>query len=131
MYAFVYGSLKRGFGNHRLLEGSEFIGEARLSRCGAMYSLGGFPAVTLGNRVSPIHGEVYRIDEDTLESLDILEGHPRFYQRTTVTVLMEDDIADVEHIEAYVYLMDADSPYLRGEPIASGYWRDPRTQRVV
>ncbi|HEY9816912.1 MAG TPA: gamma-glutamylcyclotransferase family protein [Candidatus Obscuribacterales bacterium] len=128
--AFVYGSLKQGFGNHRLLKASTFLGEAKLSQCGAMYSLGGFPAVTLGKRVSPIHGELYEIDENTLDALDSLEGHPHFYQRTEVDVLQEDEDG-VYRVRAFVYLMEPNSGYLRGDPIKDGVWHDPRTRKAV
>jgi gamma-glutamylcyclotransferase (GGCT)/AIG2-like uncharacterized protein YtfP len=39
MFVFVYGTLKKGYGNHRLLENSKFIGNAKvrfekISSCG-------------------------------------------------------------------------------------------------
>lgn len=77
---FVYGSLKAGFGNHRLLSSSEFVSTGELDNA-ELYSLGGFPAVIVGN--DSVSGEIYEVDEATLKALDALEGHPRFYKRET------------------------------------------------
>lgn len=77
----VYGSLKRGFGNHRVMEaaGGKHIGAHTLSGFD-MYSLGGFPAIVRGE--GRVECEVYSVD--SLEPLDRLEGHPTFYKREVV-----------------------------------------------
>lgn len=83
---FVYGSLKAGHGNHALLEGATFLGRQSLSGRYAMLDIGYYPGVVEvadGPRRT-IYGEVYRIDKPTLESLDLLEGHPNYYRRTKV-----------------------------------------------
>ena len=110
----VYGSLKKGFGNHRRLETSKFVGMAMIP--GTLYSLGAFPAITLeGN--TDVHVELYEVDDPTLESLDRLEGHPSFYTRTEVTGFKGYDG------RAYIYAMKPDSYYLREENIVkSGNW---------
>ena len=85
---FVYGTLKRGHGNHRLLEGAEFIG--RDEAPGRMYA-GGVPVVKPVGR-SPgeagewVKGEVYAVPLTMLPRIDRLEGHPDGYTRTTVTL---------------------------------------------
>lgn len=79
---FVYGTLKKGQGNHRLLTGAEYIGKDSLKNH-VIYSLGGFPGMTVGD--GQVQGEVYEVDEVILGALDILEGHPRFYERREVT----------------------------------------------
>lgn len=78
---FTYGTLKRGFGNNRLLERSKFLEEATVT--GQMRSLGGFPAVTLKGD-NQVHGEIYEVDDETLKNCDRLEGIPTFYQREKV-----------------------------------------------
>ena len=71
----VYGSLRQGMGNHRLLEGQEFVGTTVTSEKFAMYSLGGFPKVALhGEKVSPIVVEIYNVNEQGLSRLNMLEG---------------------------------------------------------
>lgn len=68
----VYGSLRKGMGNHVLLEGSKFLGNDVVQ--GSMYSLGGFPGCHNHDPEDTIHIEVYEVDDDTLQSLDWLEG---------------------------------------------------------
>jgi len=75
---FVYGTLRRGLGNHGYLANSRLVGEATINGY-EMFDYGYFPAVVKGNGV--IHGEIYEISDKTLKQLDTLEGHPKFYLR--------------------------------------------------
>lgn len=94
MRVFVYGTLKRGKTNHRLLEKSKFIGEAYTVDCFNMYTVG-FPVLmktaTGGHSVL---GEVYEIDDNTLEHLDALESNGRMYEREQVPVVYADNVTD-------------------------------------
>lgn len=85
---FVYGTLKNGHGNHRLLarSGSKYLGRCFIEGRYKMLSLGGFPGIVSSGQVpmNRVVGEVYQVDEDTLQSLDWLEGHPKFYERRKV-----------------------------------------------
>lgn len=82
---FVYGSLKKGYHNHRLLSESEFLGEARTKPVFTMVSLGAFPGVVNEGHTS-IFGEVYEVNAHVLNALDALEGHPHFYERVRVVL---------------------------------------------
>lgn len=107
-----YGSLKRGFGNHRLLENSELVNE-EVFFTGKMASLGGFPCVTQHGNTN-IKGEMYSVDDETLARLDRLEGHPTFYERKRLHTTGG---------EAWVYLIDQPSYYEDGRRIVkSGNW---------
>ncbi len=75
---FVYGTLKRGEGNHPWLAGAPWRGEASLEGV-ALHDLGPFPMAVAGEGVC--HGEVYAVAAATLARLDALEGHPRLYER--------------------------------------------------
>jgi len=83
---FVYGSLKNGRGNHRLLAQSKFLGRCYIEGKFRLLSLGGYPGLVASSKVSDgrIVGEVYQVNEDTLQTLDWLEGHPRYYERQKV-----------------------------------------------
>ncbi|KAB2888115.1 MAG: gamma-glutamylcyclotransferase [Desulfobulbaceae bacterium] len=85
---FVYGTLKKGFSNHRLLAGSEYLGTAQTVEKYAMYSTG-TPIVLKDEAVSPIHGELYRVNEATLVALDSLEGHPDWYRREEISIFVD------------------------------------------
>jgi len=87
---FVYGTLKEGQSNHRLLNRSLFTG--RDAAPGILYTGPAFPmAIEIGSLtgdpvVPMINGELYEVDDNTLENLDRLEGHPDFYERKEVTL---------------------------------------------
>lgn len=95
MKLFVYGTLKKGFGNHRLLEGAKFLGEDTIP--GGMISLGGFPG-WLGEGEGYTKGEVYEIDEEHLHATDRLEGYDirspdnSFYIRRSITATVQGEV---------------------------------------
>jgi len=80
---FVYGSLKKGFTNNRLLENDKFICETRTAGSKfEMVSLTGFPGVKYG--LGSIHGELYEVSENTMLILDRLESNGHFYNREII-----------------------------------------------
>ncbi len=109
MKVFVYGSLKRGFGNNTVLGDSPFLSEGMLYGNFAMFSLGSFPGVIKSkSHKGPIHGEVFEVDSQTLSRLDMLEGYNEFntdlsfYNREMVSVLMPDG----ETVECLTYFLN-------------------------
>ena len=93
---FVYGSLKRGLSNARLLEGARFVGRALTSPDFGLEDLGPFPGMVRGDR--RVAGEIYAVDEATLARLDALERHPVWYRREVIR--LDDGVP----VESYVYL---------------------------
>jgi gamma-glutamylcyclotransferase (GGCT)/AIG2-like uncharacterized protein YtfP len=86
---FVYGTLKRGIHNHRLLEKSQFIGEAFTVEKFRMYNVG-FPIIHESDHpdAKSVFGEVYDVDDETLARLDSLEAEGKMYDRKAVTVYL-------------------------------------------
>jgi gamma-glutamylaminecyclotransferase len=85
---FVYGTLRQGCRNHHLMRGAEFVGKAHTKDRFALYSTG-IPYVVRSEAVSTIIGEVYRVDHGLLAKLDRHEGHPHWYHRKLVEVVLE------------------------------------------
>lgn len=113
----VYGSLKRGFGNHRLIEGQTFINNGFTMNDGyTMYSLGAFPGV-VEDGDSDIQVELYEVDDAGLERLDRLEGHPTFYCRKQVNIVGRDD--SVHYAWMYIYQGETGGLPL----VATGDWQ--------
>jgi len=108
---FVYGTLRKGLWNHSLLRSAKFLGNAKTK---LLYALYGNEVVFLSRTkaVSQVTGEVYSIDDDTLYSLDELEGHPLAYKREQAEVILEDGI----ELSAWIYFCDVG----RGDLIESG-----------
>jgi gamma-glutamylcyclotransferase (GGCT)/AIG2-like uncharacterized protein YtfP len=100
---FVYGTLKRGFANHRLMEGQEFIGAARTAPGYALYDLGGYPGMVADPAAAEgVGGEVWSVDDECLSGLDVLEGTSEgLYRRERVALL---EPFEERHVEAYLYL---------------------------
>jgi gamma-glutamylcyclotransferase (GGCT)/AIG2-like uncharacterized protein YtfP len=95
-WIFVYGTLKRGYYNHRFLKEAEFVCTAFTEDRYLMWDVG-FPLIApprdsdSGDVRGHVAGEVYVVDDATLEVLDRLEGHPRNYKRTPIFVVGEVD----------------------------------------
>lgn len=92
---FVYGTLKKGYSNHSLLEGSEYLGKAKVY--GGLYLLGCIPFVSLKEK-GIVCGEVYKINNHTLSLLDALEGFPGFYHRSLIKTTRKNTVW-IYHIE--------------------------------
>jgi gamma-glutamylcyclotransferase (GGCT)/AIG2-like uncharacterized protein YtfP len=82
---FVYGTLMRGFGLYRLLEGkADHLGDGEVT--GLLFDLGSYPAALRGE-AGRIRGEVYRLADPGLwVALDSAEGSQ--YHRGEVGVRM-------------------------------------------
>ena len=113
---FVYGSLKEGFHNHRLLRKNEAmgLGAATTANPALMLAGPGYPflidpeghAADLGDFVGRVRGELYEVDDELLADLDRLEGHPEYYRRKEVEIVPEDH---PERVMAWVYFLPADT----------------------
>ena len=121
---FVYGTLKKGKGNHdRILSGYD-IKITPAWTYGKLYDLGWYPALTQGN--NKVYGELIEFDDpEILMKIDMLEGYRgkessfNFYERREIQVF-----TDKEEFTAWAYflrkykIIDAD-----GELISSGKWK--------
>jgi gamma-glutamylaminecyclotransferase len=106
---FVYGTLKRGYSNHALLETSRFLGEAATLKTYWMITTGVFPVVLdavpadFGLPPLAIAGEIYHVDDATLEQLDHLEREGRSYHRKVT------DVHEAgRKVQAHIYVGVAD-----------------------
>lgn len=110
---FVYGSLKKGFGNHKHhLEDQRFVKNVTIEGFD-MYSIGAFPAIVDGE--GTIQGEMYKVSIEAFKSLDRLEGYPNHYDRKLVKCTTGE--------EAWIYYYKT-APYSR-QKVESGIWEQP------
>lgn len=97
---FTYGTLKRGRGNYRyFLRNAKFLGEATTNKDYSLvvYSL----PYMIERKGTGVKGELFEINEQELDAIDGLEGHPSFYQRKTITVT--DDQGNETETFAYLH----------------------------
>ncbi len=114
---FVYGTLRQGESNHGLLGGRVPRRVVCTRAAWELVDLGAFPALLPGGTTAVL-GEVYEVDDDTLAELDILEGHPDYYQRQVIAL----DDGTVAH--AYVMRREEVTDPTR---ITSGDWLSRRS----
>jgi gamma-glutamylaminecyclotransferase len=99
---FVYGTLKRGCRNHGTMRGAEFAGVAATEPAYLMVNCGSYPGlVRAGNGQTgmSVRGELYRVNEELLASLDHFEDVPNEYVRETIR------LADGSEAETYLYVL--------------------------
>ena len=94
---FVYGSLKRGFINHHVMAGTEFLGAGVTQPGFAMLGLGRYPGVVRGTAV--IAGEVFAVPAPRMGRLDRLEDNGRVYRREVIPIRLPSGVVD-----AWIYL---------------------------
>ena len=124
----VYGTLKRGYGNHRLLADSRVHWQSQDRRClsfARKWVTYLYDKVGVGERVRL---EVTDVDDETLDSLDSLEGHPTFYERRKIWVSMD----DWSKSECWVYFINQELPRaLQGKQMCSNGAEFPKKQCLV
>ena len=101
---FVYGSLKKGFHNHRVMEMAKarFLSKAQSKdRAFSLFSLGSFPALDLAKSDETpfkIEGELYEVPNNGVPVIDRLESG---YTKGMITL----DAGDHGLVEANVYYL--------------------------
>lgn len=81
----VYGTLRKGFGNHALIKNAEYKGTFTTDPIYNLHNLGGFPGLKKNGNIS-IMMEVYSVNETEAYAVDCLEGYnpmekPTFYDK--------------------------------------------------
>jgi len=110
---FVYGTLRDGEPNHRLLKGATRLGTWRTEAAFSMFDLGAYPGVRPGGSTA-VAGEVYRVTPQLLARLDRLEDYPRLYDRKPIRTRFG---------SAWIYLLRRRPT--GAPPVPSGCW--PKT----
>jgi gamma-glutamylcyclotransferase (GGCT)/AIG2-like uncharacterized protein YtfP len=100
---FVYGTLKSGFRNHYLLNGCELLGAASTVPTYKMIE-NGFPVIMPDPEGTPLAGEIYTVDVDTLARLDEQEREGTSYDRKLIDAILS--LASGERLptKAFIYV---------------------------
>lgn len=117
----VYGTLKRGFGNNRLLRDAIFLGEHTTEPKYTMYSAGGFPIVKTGGQTA-IKCELFATDnKDIIEDVNSLEGYRgkndpnNWYDRMTI---------ETKHGPAEMFVMHKTGNERPSAVVETGEWQN-------
>ena len=82
---FVYGTLRKGYYNHRLLKNAQFMDTGVTVDAYTMYAHS-YPLVSRKAQDTSIVGEFYLVSKDEFAELDRLEGYPNYYDRESVKI---------------------------------------------
>ncbi|MEJ7590484.1 MAG: gamma-glutamylcyclotransferase family protein [Planctomycetaceae bacterium] len=94
---FVYGSLKRGYALHTMLQGQLCLGNAVTEPLYRLFDLGSYPGLVEWPEGLAIRGEVYQVGFDCLSRLDEAEGvAERLYVRRKISLQAEFRGKDVQ-----------------------------------
>jgi gamma-glutamylcyclotransferase (GGCT)/AIG2-like uncharacterized protein YtfP len=114
-FLFVYGSLKKGFDNHKLLDKyAKRVGKASTVGKFAMYedSFGNYPYL-VKEPITKVMGELYEIKrKELLDKIDEFEGAPEYYQRKKIKVKTHKGVN-----LAFVYLREDEDIPKEQEPL--------------
>lgn len=84
---FVYGTLKRGERNHRLLADQTFLGPATTAPRYRVIDLGPYPGLIRDESNGlAIRGELFAVGPCALDELDDFEGVPELFVRERIEV---------------------------------------------
>ncbi|WP_373231763.1 gamma-glutamylcyclotransferase [Cohnella sp.] len=124
---FVYGSLRKHEGNHRLLESAQLI-SSQCSTEGYLYDTGhGYPAL-VQNHKGRVYGELYQVSPGILRRLDALEGFYGEGKNNDYERVVQSIQTDTGVKEAFVYVYQQ-SKVIGLEPIQLGDWKFNRVQK--
>tara|TARA_R100001079_G_scaffold85158_1_gene47931 strand:- start:329 stop:847 length:519 start_codon:yes stop_codon:yes gene_type:complete len=105
---FVYGTLKKDYGNHSIISKAPYIGEAITDESNfKMISFSGaFPGVGCRPEYKcRVSGEVYEVTDAELYQMDQLESNGRFYQRNYIDVHVKLPNGKYVKDKAWMYLL--------------------------
>lgn len=104
MLVAVYGTLKRGFHNHKIIADAEYLGDDKLDGI-ALYLLEFFPGAKYveGKRAFV---EIFRLTEEyQLNLMDYLEGYDPHDPEGS---LYKREVVKTKYGEAYIYIFNGD-----------------------
>lgn len=108
-YLFVYGTLQSGYGNNCLLKNSKKVSSAVTQDLMVLYHVG-FPIMRrkdiLMSKAYSVLGELYEVDEYDLKRCDQLEGHPNWYERKIIPIVISGGEKDGVVVKSFSYLQD-------------------------
>ena len=100
---FVYGSLMKGNTKHeKFLSGARFAGYF-IADGFQLYDFGSYPVI-IQNEIDKVRGEMYIVDSNILDKIDVSEAEGNLFSRRSIRVINDNE----EVQEAYVYVYNKD-----------------------
>jgi gamma-glutamylaminecyclotransferase len=100
---FLYGTLKRGGSNHRLMAGQRYVGPAATAPLYRLFDLGPFPGLIEDGAGRSVRGELWDVTPECLGALDRFEGiDVGLFRRGAI------ELADGKQVQGYFYIGSGD-----------------------
>ncbi|WP_280770939.1 gamma-glutamylcyclotransferase [Salipaludibacillus daqingensis] len=120
-YVFVYGTLRKNQTNHALLKNAVLISE-QAKIIGGLYDTGhGYPALLLNDNLN-VFGEIYQVNKETLNSLDVLEGYEEGRESNLYYRCKKEVTTDEDTYTCWGYVLDERHEKSLGEAIPFQDW---------
>lgn len=120
---FVYGTLRKGEGNHRLLAEATCLAEQCWTE-GQLYDTGfGYPAMKISSSTY-VYGELYSITESELNRLEQLEGYRVDGENNLYNRIQQTVYTDSGKVVAFMYVANKET--LLRSRISNGDWKEYR-----
>lgn len=111
---FVYGTLKTGFCRNHCITQGKFVSEAITATKYKLFSCGTYPALIESPDGIAIKGEIWEINDEILENLDLIEGCDiGLYNRKGIEVVGFQDVQSYFYLRAVSELEDIGDEWLR------------------
>lgn len=81
----VYGSLRKGLHNHRVLRNSKLLSTEVVNIPWRMISLQSYPGLVPSIENKNIVVELYEVSDDVYKNVEFLEGYPSYYQKAIIS----------------------------------------------
>lgn len=117
---FVYGTLKRGYGNNYHLDNSTFLGEAETKPEYNLFNVG-FPIAERKGTTS-VKGEVWDVAEEDIDSIYRLEGYSGTPTKDGGDNWYDVDVINTPYGDAQIFVQEPGEGSKHGYPLPDGVW---------
>jgi gamma-glutamylcyclotransferase (GGCT)/AIG2-like uncharacterized protein YtfP len=116
---FAYGSMKKGFMNEWRLKAQIFIGNATTVEKYTMHPSESFRFPYAVEKIQEylLHGELYEINDELWDTIDLFEGTPKHYYRKEIEATCKG-----EKHKAYIYFRSENNPHPCAYDIHTHTW---------
>lgn len=113
----VYGTLKRGFGNYySYLTRSTFLGSGQTKHKYPLVVSGLPYLIEKKGQGHNVAVDVFKVDDDTFRRLDMLEGHPKWYIRKQIPIMI-----NRREVMAWIYFNPTENGIWNGKNHVKSY----------
>lgn len=89
MQVFVYGTLMSGLNNSEYMKEAMFIGKGQTVDKYSLHVSGAIPFLHDDEKKYQVEGELYKVSDELLAVLDLIESNGEWYHRKNISVIVD------------------------------------------